>query len=128
MPRGRGRPSGMGHLVRNLGDQIGTELGQIIAQSVRRTLEGAIDVREIARKLGAGVVGNSSGRRGRRRLSGERAICKEPGCGGPVLAKGLCRSHYYRERYRAQKAGKLVPRGRGRKAGGRRAAVEAGNS
>ena len=128
MPRGRGRPIGMGQRVQNLGEQIGTELGQIIAQSVQRALEGAIDVREIARKLGAGVVGNSSGRRGRRPLSGEKAICKEPGCGGPVLAKGLCRSHYYRERYRAQKAGTLVPRGRGRKAGGRRAAAEAGNS
>jgi hypothetical protein len=118
----------MGQWVQNLGEQIGTELGQIIAQSVQRTLEGSINVREIARKLGAGVVGNSRERRGRRPLSGEKAICKEPGCGRPVLAKGLCRSHYYRERYKAQKAGTLVPRGRGRKASGRRLAAEAGNS
>ena len=34
------------------------------------------------------------------------------GCGNPVLAKGLCRSHYYRARYRAQKAGTLRVRGR----------------
>jgi len=42
-----------------------------------------------------------------------------------VLAKGLCRSHYYRARYRAQKAGTLVPRGRKRR-GGRRAAESSG--
>jgi len=128
MPRGRGRPSGMGQRLQNLGEQIGTELGQIIAQSVQRALEGAIDVRELARKLGAGAAGNSSGRRGRRPLWGEKAICKEPGCGRQVLAKGLCRSHYYRERYKAQKAGTLVPRGRSRKPAGRRVAAEAGNS
>jgi hypothetical protein len=33
-----------------------------------------------------------------------------------VLAKGLCRSHYYRARYKAQKAGTLQPRKRGRRA------------
>jgi hypothetical protein len=109
MARGRGRP-GMGDWVQNLGEQIGTQLGQIIARSVQRTLEASIDVTEMARRLGAGL----GGRRGRKPLSA-RAACSEPGCGKPVLAKGLCRSHYYRARYRAQKAGTLVPRGRKRR-------------
>ena len=118
MPRGRGRSSGMGEWVQGLGEQIGTELGQIIAQSVQRTLESSIDVSDLARRLGAGL----GGRRGRR-PSGARALCSEAGCGKPVLAKGLCRSHYYRARYRAQKAGTLVPRGRKRR--GRRNAESA---
>jgi hypothetical protein len=116
MARGRRRP-GMGEWVQSLGEQIGSQLGQVIAQSVQRTLETSIDVTDLARRLGAG------GRRGRR-PSGARAVCSEPGCGKPVLAKGLCRSHYYRARYRAQKAGMLVPRGRKRR--GRRA--EAGGA
>jgi hypothetical protein len=103
----------MGEWVQSLGEQIGSQLGQVIAQSVQRTLETTIDVTDLARRLGAG-----GGRRGRR-LSSARAACSEPGCGKPVLAKGLCRSHYYRARYRAQKAGTLVPRGRKRR--GRRA-------
>ncbi|HET9754451.1 MAG TPA: hypothetical protein VFP52_15880, partial [Myxococcales bacterium] len=49
------------------------------------------------------------------RAGAGRAICREPGCGRPVLAKGLCRSHYYRARYRAQKAGTLSPRSRKRR-------------
>jgi hypothetical protein len=97
--------------VHSLGEQIGAELGHVIAQSVQRTLESSIDVDALARRLGAG-----NGRRAR--LAG-RAVCTEPDCGRPVLAKGLCRSHYYRARYRAQKAGTLVPRGRKRR--GRRA-------
>src|SRR5256885_8871937 len=112
MARGRGR-SAMGEWVRSLGEQIGTELGQVIAQSVQRTLETSIDVADLARRLGAGL-----GRRGGRPAA--RALCSEPGCGKPVLAKALCRSHYYRARYRAQKAGTLGPRGRKRR--GRRAA------
>ena len=110
MARVRGRP-GMGDWVHSLGEQIGTQLGQIIAQSVQRTLEGSIDVTDLARRLGAGL---GAGRRGRR-PAGARAVCSEAGCGKPVLAKGLCRSHYYRARYRAQKAGTLVPRGRKRR-------------
>jgi hypothetical protein len=110
----------MGDWVKSLGEQIGTQLGQIIAQSVQRTLEGSIDVSELARRLGAGL---GAGRRGRRPL-GARAVCSEAGCGKPVLAKGLCRSHYYRARYRAQKAGTLVPRGRKRRA--RRSAEASG--
>jgi hypothetical protein len=112
----------MGDWVQNLGEQIGTQLGRIIAQSVQRTLEASIDVREMARRLGAGLSPH-----GRRPL-GARSPCSEPGCVRPVLAKGLCRSHYYRARYRAQKAGTLVPRGRKRR--GRRnpesATAEAG--
>ena len=110
MARGRERP-GMGDWVQSLGEQIGTQLGQIIARSVQRTLEASIDVTEMARRLGAGL----GGRRGRRPLAA-RAVCSEAGCEKPVLAKGLCRSHYYRARYRAQKAGTLVPRGRKRRA------------
>jgi hypothetical protein len=109
----------MGEWVQSLGEQIGTQLGQIIAQSVQRTLESSIDVTDLARRLGAGL----GGRRGRR-PAGARAVCSEAGCGKPVLAKGLCRSHYYRARYRAQKAGTLVPRGRKRR--GRRNSESAG--
>ena len=119
MARARERP-GMGQWVQSLGEQIGTQLGQIIAQSVQRTLESSIDVGDLARRLGAGL---GAGRRGRG-ASGARAVCSEAGCGKPVLAKGLCRSHYYRARYRAQKAGTLVPRGRKRR--GRRNSEPAG--
>jgi hypothetical protein len=107
MPRGRGQPRGLGEWAQKLGQQIGAELGQMIAQSVQETLEGTIDARAIARRLGASLGG---ARRGR--ATGPRGACNEPGCGNPVLAKGLCRSHYYRARYRAQKAGTLRSRGR----------------
>jgi hypothetical protein len=114
MARGRGqRNQGMGPWVQNLGEQIGMQLGQIIAESVQRSLQSTISVDDIARRLGAG----GGGRRGRRARAGEKAICSEPGCGRPVLAKGLCRSHYYRARYRAQKAGTLQPKRRGRRSG-----------
>ena len=109
MARGRGRPVGLTQWVQSLGEQIGAELGAVIAESVQRTLESSIDVDTLARRLGAG-----NGRRGHK-LAG-RAVCSEADCGRPVLAKGLCRSHYYRARYRAQKAGTLVPRGRKRRA------------
>ena len=101
MPRGR-RSSGMGEWVQGLGEQIGAELGRAIAQSVQRTLSNSIDVKDLARQLKGGRRGSSKG------------VCTEPGCGNPVLAKGLCRSHYYRARYRAQKAGTPVTRGRNR--------------
>jgi hypothetical protein len=106
----------MGAWVSSLGEQIGTQLGQIIAESVQRSLESTINVNDIARQLGAG--GRGRGRRG-----GQRALCSVAGCGRPVLAKGLCRSHYYRARYRAQKAGTLHPRRRGRRSGGRKKAA-----
>src|SRR5437763_12050469 len=112
MARGR-RSQGMGAWVTSLGEQIGSQLGQIIAESVQRSLESTINVNDIARQLGAGG-------RGRGRRAGARAVCSVAGCGRAVLAKGLCRSHYYRARYRAQKAGTLQPRKRGQKAAGRR--------
>ena len=115
MARGRGRRNqGMGAWVQDLGEQIGSQLGQIIAESVQRSLQSTINVGDIARQLGAG------GRGGRR--AGQRATCSVAGCGRPVLAKGLCRSHYYRARYRAQKAGTLQPKRRGRRAGSRKKA------
>ncbi|MFN2546993.1 MAG: hypothetical protein ABR567_06155 [Myxococcales bacterium] len=89
--------------MQGLGEQIGAELGRAIAQSVQRTLSTSIDVKDLARQL-----------KGGRRSSAAKAVCSEPGCGNPVLAKGLCRSHYYRARYRAQKAGTLLPRTRNR--------------
>src|SRR3954471_23948464 len=107
---------GMGAWVQGVGEQLGVQLGQIIAESLQRSLESSINVADIAKRLGAGTGGG----RGRRARGGDRAICSEPGCGRPVLAKGLCRSHYYRARYRAQKAGTLQPRRRGRKPGGGR--------
>ena len=110
----------MGAWVQGVGEQLGVQLGQIIAESLQRSLESSINVADIARRLGA----SSGGGRGRRARGGDRAICSEPGCGRPVLAKGLCRSHYYRARYRAQKAGTLVPRGRKRR--GRRNSEPAG--
>lgn len=122
MARARGRPSPVGKWVQTLGEQLGAELGLIIAENVQRTLESRIDVGEIARRLGAGRgLPKGASKRGRGRAYGSAASCAEPDCGDPVLAKGLCRSHYYRARYRAQKAGTLEPRGRGRgQAGGRR--------
>jgi hypothetical protein len=117
MARVRGRPA-IGEWVQSLGEQIGNQLGAVIAQSVQRALETSIDASDLVRRLGAGI----NGRRGRG-AAGARAICSEAGCGKPVLAKGLCRSHYYRARYRAQKAGTLVPRGRKKRGGpGRRRA------
>jgi hypothetical protein len=123
---------GMGAWVQGVGEQLGVQLGQIIAESLQRSLESSINVADIAKRLGASSTGG--GGRGRRaRASGDRAVCSEPGCGRPVLAKGLCRSHYYRARYRAQKAGTLQPRRRGRKPGGgrgrgRRKATEASSA
>jgi hypothetical protein len=119
----------MGAWVQGVGEQLGVQLGQIIAESLQRSLESSINVSDIAKRLGAGAGAG----RGRRARGGDRAICSEPGCGRPVLAKGLCRSHYYRARYRAQKAGTLQPRRRGRKASsgrgrGRRKAAEASSA
>src|SRR3954464_7164887 len=95
MPRGRGR-SRLGEWAQRLGEQIGAELGAVIAESVERTLERSIDPRRIARRLGRGVG----------RVPASRGACSEAGCEKPVLAKGLCRSHYYKARYQALKAAK----------------------
>src|SRR5439155_981980 len=55
MARGRGRP-GMGEWVQSLGEQIGTQLGQIIARSVQRTLASPIDAGDLARGRGAKIA------------------------------------------------------------------------
>ena len=96
MPRGRGR-SRLGEWAQRLGEQIGAELGAVIAASVERTLERSLDARKIARRLGKGVAS---------RRSSAKGVCSEAGCENPVLAKGLCRSHYYKARYQALKAAK----------------------
>ena len=97
MPRGR-KQSRMGEWAQRLGEQIGAELGAVIAASVERTLESSIDARKLARRLGKGL--------GSSRARSAKGVCSEAGCGNPVLAKGLCRSHYYKARYQALKAGK----------------------
>ena len=99
----------MGEWVRALGEQIGTQLGIAIAENVQRVVLSRVDVGEMARRLGGG--------NGRRSRSGEKPVCREAGCPNPVLAKGMCRSHYYRARYRAQKAGVAGRRGNGRRRG-----------
>jgi hypothetical protein len=103
-------------------EQLGAQLGHILAQEVRRHLESSIDVGAISQRLAGDGARNR--RRGKR---GDRSICKVATCGRPVLAKGLCRSHYYRERYRAQKAeiaGAGRGKGRAKGAGGRRRKAE----
>ena|SRR5437660_1159053 len=101
---------GVSEWVRSFGEQLGTELGRVIAGSLQRTLASHVNLGDIAKRLGGG-----GGRRGRR-AAGEKSTCSEPGCNNPVLAKGLCRSHYYRARYRSQKGGGK----RGAKRGGGR--------
>ena len=102
--------------VQSLGEALGAQLGLAIAESMQRTLQASIDVGSIAASLGAGGGAVArTGRRGRPPASGAKAICKEPGCGKPVLAKGICRSHYYKLRYKMQKTGSLVPKARGSK-------------
>jgi hypothetical protein len=103
---GRARPSELRQWMQSLGDEIGTQLGHIIAASLTRTLESEIDLHELLSRL----------QQGRRRGSrGQAASCSEADCGKPVLAKGLCRSHYYRARYRSQKApARRARKGRGR--------------
>jgi hypothetical protein len=116
MARAHSKASGMGEWVQALGEQLGVELGHIIAENVQRTLEDSIDVNEIARRLGAGVTAAAAKVRRGRGGDADKSACSEPGCGKPVLAKGLCRSHYYRARYQAQKVGAV----RGRRAAARR--------
>lgn len=105
MPRGRGRSSGLDQWARKLGRQISKELSLVIAQSVQRIVEKSFDADDLARKLGAGGAD-------KRWRAGSKGACSEPGCVNPVLARHLCRSHYYKERYQALKAGTLLPRRR----------------
>ena len=102
--------------VQSLGESLGHQLGLAIAESMQRTLQATIDIGSIAASLGAGAgpVARKA-RRGRPPAAGGKAICSEPGCGKPVLAKGICRSHYYKQRYKLQKTGALVPKPRGSK-------------
>ena len=108
--------------VETLGQQIGVQLGKAIAAHLQRTLESSVDLGAVTRRMG-----NGAGWPGRR-PSSDRSTCAEPGCSDPVLAKGLCRSHYYRARYQSRKAG--ARRGaagrRGRRAG-RNGAAGAGD-
>lgn len=103
MPRGRGRSSGLDQWAQDLGRQISRELGQVIAQSVQRIVQKSIAKGDLPRRLGG---------EGGRRRAGDKGACVQAGCGNPVLARGLCRSHYYKERYQALKAGTLEPRKR----------------
>ena len=102
MPSGRGRSSGLEPWAQELSRRISRELSLVIAQSVQRIVEKSIDKGELARRLG-----HAAGRR-----AAGKADCSEPGCGNPVLARRLCRSHYYKERYQSLKAGTLTPRRR----------------
>ena len=103
----RGRSPGLDRWAQKLGRQISRELAQVIARSVQRIVERSIDAGDLARQLGAGGA--------RRRV--DRPACSGPGCESPVLARGLCRSHYYKERYQSLKAGTLAPRRRKGRAG-----------
>jgi hypothetical protein len=96
-------------------EQLGARLGEIISEQVRRHVERSIDVGALSQQLLAGAAG----KRARRGAAG-RAQCKVVGCGSPVLAKGLCRSHYYRERYRLQKVEAAAARGKRKGRGGSR--------
>ena len=101
MPRRRGRSSGLDQWARDLGRQIGRELSLVIAQNVQRLLQKSIDRGDLLRRLSGGAPRGPG-----------KGACSETGCGNPVLARSLCRSHYYKERYRALKAGTLAPRRR----------------
>ncbi len=79
--------------IEALGHSIGQQLGKAIAKHLQTTLAESIDLSFVARKL-------EGGRRGRPR---EENGCTSPGCPNPVLAKDLCRSHYYKARYRSKK-------------------------
>ena len=81
--------------VKEYGEKLGAQLGLEIAASLRRTLEAKLD-------LGA-IIAHASGRR-------KAGGCSQAGCPNPVLAKGLCRSHYYKARYKAQKGGEKSSR------------------
>jgi hypothetical protein len=105
-----------GAWIQALGQSLGAQLGRAIAESLQQTLEASIDVAGIAARLGGGAT---AGRRRRGRKVAGAAVCSEAGCGRAVLAKGLCRSHYYKARYRAQKDGSLVPKKRGQRRPGR---------
>jgi hypothetical protein len=100
--------------IQELAGTLGAQVGRVIAESLQRALETSIDVGGLAEQLGLGA-GPKGSRKGLK--AGGLRLCSETGCRRPVLAKGFCRSHYYKARYRAQKDGSLVPKKRGRKPG-----------
>ena len=73
MARGRGASSGMDRWVQELGERIGRELGQVIAEGMRHTLAKSVDTK------GPG----SNGKRGRGALAA-KSTCTAPGCGEAV--------------------------------------------
>ena len=83
--------------IEALGHSIGVQLGKAIAKHLQSTLAESVDLSFVARRL----EGAPSGKRGRPR--GDELGCTSPGCPNPILAKDLCRSHYYKARYRSQK-------------------------
>ena len=103
---GSGTTAAESALFRTLGESIGAQLGKAIAESVQRTLERSVGLSHAAGKSG---LAGGKGKPGRRARGG---TCGAPGCNNPVLAKGLCRSHYYKARYQAQQAGTLKVRKR----------------
>ena len=78
--------------VRAYGEKLGAQLGEEIAASIKRTIEAKLDFSGLASRGG-----------GRKSKGG--GCTGEAGCPDPVLAKGLCRSHYYKARYKTQKGG-----------------------
>ena len=82
--------------VKAYGEKLGTQLGLEIAASLKRTLEAKLDL--------TALIKHASSRK-----AGGRG-CSEAGCPNLVLAKGLCRSHYYKARYKAQKGGEKSSR------------------
>ena len=122
MARDRDEPS-IDRWVETLGRQIGVQLGKVIALHLQRTIESSVDLGAFARRMGTGTGGRG------RRPSANKGTCSEPGCGDLVLAKGLCRSHYYRARYQSQRGGvRRAEAGRRGKRGARNGAANAGDS
>jgi len=85
--------------IESLGHSIGQQLGKAIAKHLQVALAESVDLSFVARRL----EGAAAGRRGQK-LRAESADCSSPGCTNAVLARSLCRSHYYKARYRSQKS------------------------
>ncbi len=85
--------------IESLGHSIGVQLGRAIAKHLQATLADSVDLGAVAKQF----AGASGGRRGQK-LDAEATDCSSPGCANPVLARSLCRSHYYKARYRSKKS------------------------
>jgi hypothetical protein len=79
--------------VKAYGEKLGERLGRELVRTIERTLEERLDLGALLKRLAGGRPGRKV----------RPAGCSEPGCQNPVLARGLCRSHYYKARYKAQK-------------------------